>query len=50
METSINDVTTEGTATIVAIYSLDGRRIESLQRGVNIVKMSDGKTKKVIVR
>lgn len=50
METNINDATTDGIATIVAIYSLDGRRIESMQRGVNIVKLSNGKTKKVIVK
>ena len=32
------------------IYSLDGRRIHSLQRGVNIVRMSDGTVKKVYVK
>ena len=49
-ETAINGVEADSDATIVAIYSLDGRRIESMQRGVNIVKLSDGKTKKVIVK
>lgn len=49
-ETAINGVEADSDAMIVAIYSLDGRRIESMQRGVNIVKLSDGKTKKVIVK
>ena len=49
-ETAIDGVAAEPKADIVAIYSLDGRRIESLQRGVNIVKLSNGKTKKLIVK
>ncbi|MBQ7419151.1 MAG: Ig-like domain-containing protein [Prevotella sp.] len=33
---------------IVAIYTLDGRRVTSLQKGINIVRMNDGRTMKVI--
>jgi hypothetical protein len=36
-------------ATVVAIYNISGRRISKMQHGVNIVKMSNGRTKKVIV-
>jgi hypothetical protein len=36
--------------TIVGIYTLDGKRIQQLQRGVNIVRMSDGTTKKIVVK
>jgi len=32
------------------IYTLDGRKIEKLQKGVNIVKMPDGHVKKVFVK
>ena len=32
------------------IYSLDGQRTEQLRKGVNIVKMSDGTVKKVVVK
>ena len=32
------------------IYDMQGRGIDHLQRGLNIIRMSDGKTKKVIVR
>ena len=33
-----------------ATYSLDGRHLSNPQRGLNIVRMSDGTTKKVIKR
>lgn len=36
--------------TIVECYDLSGRRTSQLQRGVNIIKMSDGTTKKVVVK
>ena len=39
-----------GNAEITAIYDLNGRRRDALQPGVNIVKMSDGTTRKVIKR
>ena len=35
-------------ATVKAIYSADGRRLKEPQPGVNIVKMSDGTTRKVV--
>ena len=31
-----------------AIYTTDGRRLSSLQRGVNIVRMADGRTIKIV--
>ena len=34
----------------VMIYDLQGCRRKSLQHGVNIIKMKDGKTKKIIIR
>ena len=37
-------------ADITDIYDLNGRRRDALQPGVNIVKMSDGTTQKVIKR
>lgn len=45
------DITTDATTlTIVAIYNIHGVQIETLQPGVNIVKYSDGTTKKVMQR
>lgn len=35
-------------ATVKAVYSVDGRRLKATQPGVNIVKMSDGTTRKVV--
>ena len=36
--------------TIVERYTIDGKRIVTPQRGLNIIKMSDGTTKKVVVK
>ena len=46
----MEDATTGAGPEVVARYSLDGRRLTALQRGVNILKMSDGSTRKVIVK
>ena len=50
--TGIEAVTAESVsnADITDIYDLNGRRRDTLQPGVNIVKMSDGTTRKVIKR
>ena len=50
--TAIETVAAEsmGKAGITDIYDLNGRRRDALQPGVNIVKMSDGTTRKVIKR
>lgn len=34
----------------VNIYTIDGRRISKPQRGINILRMGDGRSKKVIIR
>ena len=46
----ISQTEASATATVSAIYSLDGSRQPRMQQGVNIVKMSDGTTRKVIRR
>ncbi len=48
--TAISQPAASATATVSAIYSLDGSRQPRMQQGVNIVKMSDGTTRKVIRR
>lgn len=48
--TGISQTETSATATVSAIYSLAGSRQPRMQLGVNIVKMSDGTTRKVIRR
>lgn len=46
----INAETPSSKATPAAIYTINGTRVSTLQRGINIVKMSDGTAKKVIIR
>ena len=48
--TSVTIPNSVGNADITDIYDLNGRRRDTLQPGVNIVKMSDGTTRKVIKR
>lgn len=48
--TGISAVTTSNDATEVARYTIDGRAISAPQAGVNIVKISDGTVKKVLVK
>ena len=33
-----------------AFYSVDGKRIETQQKGINIIRMSDGTTRKVVMK
>ena len=48
--TSITVPTATLQPTIVERYTIDGKLITAPQRGLNIVKMSDGTTRKVVVR
>ncbi len=47
--TGISSIETEG-ATVVGYYSLDGKKLDAPQRGINILRMSDGTTRKVMIR
>ena len=48
--TDISQPAASATATVSVIYTPDGRSHRQMQQGVNIVKMSDGTTRKVIRR
>ena len=48
--TGIEDVTTGSEATVVARYNVNGVQIAAPVKGINIVKMSDGTTRKVLVK
>ena len=48
--TAIDGVTTSDGVTVVARYNLSGVLLNEPQPGVNILKMSDGTTRKVIVK
>ncbi len=45
-ETAISSASTSATA--ASIYSISGAKMNTLQKGINIVKMSDGSVRKVI--
>lgn len=45
---SVKPIESVGKATVKAIYTLNGTKVNSLQHGINIVKMSDGTVCKVI--
>lgn len=47
--TDIKNITTNG-AVEVARFSADGKRISAPQKGINIIRMSDGSTRKVVVK
>ncbi len=48
--TAVQQIETDSEAVVTGIYSLGGARQQSLQRGMNIVRMSDGSVKKVLVK
>ena len=47
--TAIKDIRVNG-STGMGYYSLDGRRLSSPQKGINIIRQSDGTTKKILVK
>ena len=46
--TGIAGVTVDSKAEVIGIYDLNGRQLDEMQKGVNILRMSDGSTKKVV--
>ena len=47
---AITRPTTDETTDIEGYYDLNGRRIATPQHGVNIVKMKNGTTRKIIMK
>lgn len=50
ISTGINEVANTNSTKQAAIYNANGVRISKMQKGINIVKMSNGDTKKVLVK
>lgn len=44
----INDLTVDSNEAVKAVYTIDGRQVSEAQHGVNVVKMNNGKAKKII--
>lgn len=47
---SVKPIESVSKATVKAIYTLNGTKVNSLQHGINIVKMSDGTVRKVMTK
>ena len=47
-DTGIEGKPTDNAPRVDAVYDIDGRRSDSMKRGLNIVRMSDGTTRKVM--
>lgn len=48
--TAIQNTVSESVATPVAIYNMSGVQMPGLHKGLNIVRMSDGKVRKIMVK
>ena len=48
--TAINSLKEDNSSYPISIYSIDGKRLQKEQRGLNIIRMNDGKTIKKIVK
>ena len=48
--TGVNDVTTAANETPVAYYSVDGKRLNAPQKGMNIVRLSNGTSRKIFIK
>lgn len=48
--TAINGLAGEATSRVVGVYGMDGAQRNSLQKGMNVVKMSNGSVRKVYVK
>lgn len=50
VETDVEEIVFENEISVVEIYGIDGVRINDMKPGINILRMSDGTTKKVFVK
>ena len=48
--TGIEEIGSDAEATITNIYTVNGIRVSSLQKGLNIVKMSDNSVRKILIK
>ncbi len=48
--TNIESVKTDGGDGSTTIYTLDGKQVSATQKGVNLIRLSDGTSKKILVK
>ncbi len=46
--TDVTDLKADDNATVISIHDINGRRLSTMQKGINIIRLSNGTTKKVI--
>lgn len=49
-ETAINGVYNTSETSVEAVFGINGERRAKLERGINMVKMTDGSVRKVVVK
>jgi len=49
-DTGIQGVNSDSNAAVIGIYSVDGKVLSTPQQGINILRMSDGTVRKVLVK
>ena len=47
---AIEETQTVGNSTINGVFNISGAPVRNLQKGINIIRMSDGTTKKVLIK
>lgn len=48
--TGISSIYNKTNATIIGYYTLDGKQLDRPQKGINLVRMSDGSVKKILLK
>lgn len=49
-DTGVSPVNTYNEKTVEKVFSIEGKHMDSPKKGINIIRMSDGTTKKVIIK
>jgi hypothetical protein len=48
-ETGIEEIMSNANGGVM-IFTIDGRRVDNLKKGLNVIRMKDGTTRKVVVK
>lgn len=48
--TYVDAAASEGTVTVETVYDLQGRKLGTPTKGVNLLRLSDGSVKKVVIK
>ena len=49
LDTGIKEIMSNANGDIM-IFTIDGKRVDNIKKGMNIIRMSDGTTRKVVVK